>query len=95
LRLSTNSSRLLRQVTADTSGSLGLTRWLLKPPESLAMQTQESKVKVVSSSGTTLVKLSVAIEFAGGSLMSTPTWRACCRCLAINPTEGYPKIVDL
>ena len=29
------------------SGSLGLLRWLSKPPELLAMQTQEPKMKVV------------------------------------------------
>jgi hypothetical protein len=42
---------------------LELARWLLKPPEPLATQIQELKMKVVPSSGTTLVKLKDVIEF--------------------------------
>jgi hypothetical protein len=43
---------------------------MLKPPESLVMRTQELKVTMVPSSGTTLVKLKDAIEFSGGCLMN-------------------------
>jgi hypothetical protein len=46
------------------SGSLELARWLLKPPELLATQIQEPKMKVVPSSSTMLVKLKDAIEFS-------------------------------
>jgi hypothetical protein len=52
-------------------------------------------VKVVPSSSMALVKLNDVIEFADGSSMNTPTWRASYRCLAAKPTEGYPEVVDL
>jgi hypothetical protein len=61
----------------------------------LAMQIQELKIKVVPSSSMVLVKLNDAIEFSGGSSMSTPTWRASCQCSTTTPTEGYPKVVSL
>jgi hypothetical protein len=59
-------SRLLLGVDEESSDSLELARWLLKPPEPLVMQIQELKMKVVPSSSTTLVKLKDAIEFSGG-----------------------------
>jgi hypothetical protein len=31
------------------------------------------------------------IEFSGGCLMNTPTWRASCRCFIATLTEGYPR----
>jgi hypothetical protein len=73
LRLSMNPSRSLLQVDGEASGSLKLTRWLLKPPKPLATQIQEPKMKVVPSSSTELVKLKNAIEFSGGCSMNTPT----------------------
>jgi hypothetical protein len=72
-----NSSRSLRQVATDASGSLVSARWLLKPPEPLAMQTQELNTKVVPSLRTALV--------------NTPTWRTRCRCFTAKLTEGYPQ----
>jgi hypothetical protein len=48
-------------------------------------------VNVVPSLSTALVKLIDAIEFSGGSLMNTPTWRVSCRCFTATPTEGYPR----
>jgi hypothetical protein len=57
----------------------------------LAMQNQELKVNVVPSSSTALVKLNDAIEFSGGSLMSTNTWCASCRCFTATPTEGHTQ----
>jgi hypothetical protein len=47
-------------------------------------------VNVVPSSSTMQVKLNDAIEFFGGSSMSTPTWCTSCHCLTSKPTEGYP-----
>jgi hypothetical protein len=41
------------------------------------------------------VKLNDAIEFSSGSSMSTPTWRASCRCFTTTPTEDTPKVVSL
>jgi hypothetical protein len=66
LRLSMNSSRLLRRVAAEAFGFLELTRLLLKPPILLVTQIQEPKMKVVPSSSMVLVKLRDAIEFSGG-----------------------------
>jgi hypothetical protein len=81
----------LRRVGVEASGFLESTRWLLKPPKSLATQIQEPKMRVVPSSSTVLVKLRDAIEFSGGCSMSTPTWRARCRYFTATPTEGYPR----
>ena len=44
-------------------GELGVTRWLEKPPDPSAVQAQEPKTRVVPS-GTLLVSLDPAIEFA-------------------------------
>ena len=60
-------------------GELGMTRWLEKPPDPLAMQAQEPKTRVVPS-GTLLVSFDPAIEFAD-ELTESPTWCASCRCL--------------
>ena len=60
-------------------GELGVTRWLEKPPDPLAVQTQELKTRVVPS-GTLLASLDPAIEFAD-ELTESPTWRSSCRCL--------------
>ena len=60
-------------------GELGVTRWLEKPPVPLAVHAQEPKTRVVPS-GTLLVLLDPAIEFAG-EFAESPTWRASCRCL--------------
>jgi hypothetical protein len=62
LRLSMNLPRLLHRVAAKASSFLESARWLLKPPEPLASQIQEPKMKVVPSSGTVLVKLKDANE---------------------------------
>jgi hypothetical protein len=35
-----------------------------------------------------------AIEFVGGSLMRSPTWRASCRCLTGCPPWDIPKVVS-
>jgi hypothetical protein len=68
-----NSSRSLCWVAIEASGSLVSARWLLKPPEPLAMQIQDPKINVLPSSSTTLVKLKDAIEFSSGCSMNTPT----------------------
>ena len=57
-----------------------LVRWLLKPPEPLAMQTHEPKMKVVPRGGAMVLKVKVAIELAN-ELAESPTWRASCWCL--------------
>jgi hypothetical protein len=44
--------------------------------------------------GTALVNLNEAIEFAGGSSMRTPTWRASCRCFTVYPSRGIPEVVS-
>jgi hypothetical protein len=41
-------------VGVDASDSMGLARWLPKPPEPLAMQTQEPKMKAAPSSSATV-----------------------------------------
>jgi hypothetical protein len=87
-----NSSRSLLRVDVEASGSLELTRWLLKLPRPLATQILELKIKVVPSLSTALVKLKDAIEFFGGCSMNTPTWRASCRCFTATPTEGYLQV---
>jgi hypothetical protein len=86
-----NSLRSLLGVDEEASNPLELARWLLKLPKLLAMQIQEPKMKVVPSSSTALVKLKDGIEFSGGCLMNTPTWRASCRCFIATLTEGYPR----
>jgi hypothetical protein len=68
-----NLSRSLHQVAAEASGPLVSARWLLKPPQSLAMQIQELKMNVVPSSSTALVKSKYIIEFSNGCSMITPT----------------------
>jgi hypothetical protein len=35
-----------------------------------------------------------AIEFAGGSTMRAPTWRASCRCFTGCPPRDIPKVVS-
>ena len=62
-----------------SSGKLGVTRWLEKPPDPSAVQAQEPKMRVVPS-GTLLALLDPSIEFAD-ELAESPTWRAICRCL--------------
>ena len=57
-----------------------LVKWLLKPPEPLATQPQEPKMKVVPLGGVLVLKAKVAIEVAD-ELAESPTWRASCRCL--------------
>jgi hypothetical protein len=84
-----NSLRSLLRVDEETSGSLELARWLLKPPKLLATQIQEFKMKVVPSSSTVLEKLNDAIEFSGECSMNTLTRRASCWCFTTMPTKGY------
>ena len=57
-----------------------LVKWLLKPPEPLAMQTHEPKMKVAPLGGVMVQKAKVAIELAD-ELAESPTWCASCRCL--------------
>jgi hypothetical protein len=58
------------------------------------MQTHEPKTKVVPWEGTNLVNRKDAIEFAGGSSMRPPTWRASCRCFTGCPPRDIPKVVS-
>ena len=57
-----------------------LVKWLSKPPEPLAMQTHEPKMKVAPLEGVMVLKAKVVIELAD-ELAESPTWRASCRCL--------------
>ena len=57
-----------------------LVKWLSKPPEPLATQTHEPKMKVAPSGGIMVRKAEVAIELAD-ELAESPTWRASYRCL--------------
>ena len=57
-------------------GAGELVKWLSKPPEPLAMQTHEPKMKMAPLGGVMVLKAKVAIELA-----ESPTWRASCRCL--------------
>ena len=57
-----------------------LVKWLSKPPEPLAMQTHEPKMKVTPLGGLMVLKVNVAIELAD-ELAESPTWRASYRCL--------------
>ena len=52
-------------------GELGVKRWWEKPPDLSAVQAQELKTRVVPS-GTVLVSLDLAIEFAD-ELTESPT----------------------
>ena len=57
-----------------------LVKWLSKPPEPLATQTHEPKMKVAPLGGVVVLKAKVAIELAD-KLAEAPIWRASCRCL--------------
>ena len=54
-----------------SSGELGVTRWLEKPPDPSAVQAQEPKMRVVPL-GMLLASLDPAIEFAD-ELVESPT----------------------
>ena len=56
-----------------------LVKWLSKPPEPLATQTHEPKMKMPLG-GVMVLKAKVAIELAD-ELAESPNWRASCRCL--------------
>jgi hypothetical protein len=51
-------------------------------------------MNVIASGSTGLVNLNDAIEFAGGSSMRTPTWRASYWCFTGCPPKGIPKVVS-
>ena len=57
-----------------------LVKWLSKPPEPLATQTHEPKMKVTPLGGVMVLKVKVAIELAD-ELTESPTWRTSYRCL--------------
>ena len=54
--------------------------WLSKPPELLATQTHEPKMKVEPLGGVMVLKAKVAIELAD-ELAESPTWCTSYRCL--------------
>src|SRR6185312_14219455 len=58
-----------------------------KPPEPLATQTHEPKMKVASLGGVIVLKAKVAFELA-----EFPTWHASCWCLPPN-CSGIPLAV--
>ena len=72
--------RLLESSDAELFGVGELVKWLSKPPEPLAMQTHEPKMKVTPLGGVMVLKAKVAIELAD-ELAESPTWHASCRCL--------------
>ena len=53
------------------SGSSGMIRWPVKPPDPSAVQAQEPKTRVVPS-GTALASLDLAIKFTGELVESPP-----------------------
>jgi hypothetical protein len=89
------SLRPLLGVDEEASSSLGLARWLLKPPKPLAMQIQEPKMKVVPSSSTVLVKLKDAIELSGGCSMTPLPSAQAVDVLPPHPPRDTPKVVSL
>jgi hypothetical protein len=65
-----------------------------KSPALSATQTHEPKTSIVPSGGTALVNLNDTIEFAGGSSMRTPTWRASYQCFTAYPPRAIPEMVS-
>ena len=57
-----------------------LVKWLSKPPEPLATQTHEPKMKVAPLGSVMVLKVKVAIELAD-ELAESPTWHASYQCL--------------
>jgi hypothetical protein len=93
-RSSMNLSRLLRGPDAGVFGFMSTrNRWELPAPST--MQTHEPKTNVMPSEGTDLVNWKDAIEFATGSSLRSPTWRASYRCFTGCPSKGIPKVVSL
>ena len=66
---------LLESSDVELFGMGELVKWLSKPPEPLATQTHEPKMKVAPLGGVMVLKAKVSIELA-----ESPTWRASCRC---------------
>ena len=92
-RLQMNSSRSLFCFALSASYSPGSARWLLKPPEPLATQTQEPKTKNVPSLGTTQLKLNSAIKFTSESQTSTQIHKhRLCRFTSINYVLNHVQI---
>ena len=71
---------LLESSDVEFFGAGELVKWLSKPPEPLATQTHEPKMKVAPLGGVMVLKAKVAIELAD-ELAESPIWRASCRCL--------------
>ena len=71
---------LLESSDVEFFGAGELVKWLSKPPEPLATQTHESKMKVAPLGGVMVLKVKVAIELAD-ELAESPIWRASCQCL--------------
>ena len=71
---------LLESSGVEIFGVGELVRWLSKPPEPLATQTHEPKMKVAPRGGVMVLEAKMAIELAD-ELTESPTWRASCRCL--------------
>ena len=63
---------LLESSDIEIFGVGELVRWLSKPPNQLAMQTHEPKVKVAPRGGVMVLKAKVAIELAD-ELAKSPT----------------------
>ena len=71
---------LLESSDIEIFGVGELARWLSKPPEPLATQTHEPKMKVAPLGGVMVLKVKVAVELAD-EFAESPTWRASCQCL--------------
>ena len=54
------------------SGSIGLVKWLSKPPKPLVTQTHDPKMKVAHRGNAMVLKAKVAIEFVD-ELAESPT----------------------
>ena len=78
--LSRDLASLLESFDVEIFSVGDLVRWLSKPPEPLAMQTHEPKMKVAPRGGVMVLRAKLAIELAD-ELAESPTWRASCRCL--------------
>ena len=74
------SGELVGVFDVELFGMGELVKWLSKPPEQLATQTHEPKIKVTPLGGVMVLKAKVAIVLAD-ELIDSPTWRASCRCL--------------
>ena len=66
-----------------------LTRWLSKPPDPLATQTHEPKMKVAPRGGVMVLKAKVTIELAD-EFAEPPHLARQLSVFTAKPAQGYP-----